>query len=548
MGSSIEHGKTAKDKLVQAVNKMADAVTSTLGPGGRNVMIDTGGMDGIHITKDGVTVARSIYFRDPVENMAAQLMKSVSNGSDSSVGDGTTTSMLLAQTMINKGIVLMEETKNIHEFMLGMEYAKSIAIVELEKHKKFIDTDTAEGLDMMRNISNISSNGDKEITDALMKSFEMVGKHGIFKISESGTGETKIERKEGMMFAMGMVSPYMVNDRSEMKWIGENVDILIYGGKLDSLLKIKKIFDHKFVNGNALNPLMIIANEFTDEIINIGVENVLKNKLPLIFVKTPGFGIEQKEYLEDIAIMTGGTAIVSDKNMKLEDVKVEDLGKANRVEVTLKNFLIMGGNGDRELIEARKNELKSLEAKEKDNYYRTKYNERYAKMSNGIAIIQLGAFSEVELAEKKYRMEDALKAVKNSITNGYLPGGGIMLFYLYGKFMLVNLGSFSKSFISGFNTVTESFLAPINKLYENLGLSPNSYLTKYIVNEKEYIGYDLKTLKKVNLIDAGIIDPYMVTISALNYAVSVTKTILTTEAVIYEPEEVDPKNELGIKQ
>lgn len=548
MGSSIEHGKTAKDKLVKAVNKMADAVTSTLGPGGRNVMIDTGGMDGIHITKDGVTVARSIYFRDPVENMAAQLMKSVSNGSDSSVGDGTTTSMLLAQTMINKGIVLMEETKNIHEFMLGMEYAKSIAIVELEKHKKFIDTDTAEGLDMMRNISNISSNGDKEITDALMKSFEMVGKHGIFKISESGTGETKIERKEGMMFAMGMVSPYMVNDRSEMKWIGENVDILIYGGKLDSLLKIKKIFDHKFVNGNALNPLMIIANEFTDEIINIGVENVLKNKLPLIFVKTPGFGIEQKEYLEDIAIMTGGTAIVSDKNMKLEDVKVEDLGKANRVEVTLKNFLIMGGNGDRELIEARKNELKSLEAKEKDNYYRTKYNERYAKMSNGIAIIQLGAFSEVELAEKKYRMEDALKAVKNSITNGYLPGGGIMLFYLYGKFMLVNLGSFSKSFISGFNTVTESFLAPINKLYENLGLSPNSYLTKYIVNEKEYIGYDLKTLKKVNLIDAGIIDPYMVTISALNYAVSVTKTILTTEAVIYEPEEVDPKNELGIKQ
>ncbi len=397
-------------------------------------------------------------------------------------------------------------------------------------------------------ISNISSNGDKEITDALMKSFEMVGKHGIFKISESGTGETKIERKEGMMFATGMVSPYMVNDRNEMKWIGENVDILIYGGKLDSLLKVKKIFDHKFVNGNALNPLMIIANEFTDEIINIGVENVLKNKLPLIFVKTPGFGIEQKEYLEDIAIMTGGTAIVSDKNMKLEDVKVEDLGKANRVEVTLKNFLIMGGNGNRELIEARKNELKNLEMNEKDNYYRTKYNERYAKMSNGIAIIQLGAFSEVELAEKKYRMEDALKAVKNSITNGYLPGGGIMLFYLYGKFALMDVKDFSVSFISGFTAVMESFLAPINKLYENLGLPPNKYLTEYVVNEKEYIGYDLKTLKKVNLIDAGIIDPYMVTISALNYAVSVTKTILTTEAVIYEPEAVDPKNELGIKQ
>jgi chaperonin GroEL len=549
MGSSIKSGLEAKSRLIFAINKMADAVTSTLGPGGRNVMIDTGGMDGIHITKDGVTVARSIYFKDPVENMAAQLLKSVSNGSDANVGDGTTTSVLLAQSMIKNGFSVMDNVTSIHGFMKGMEIAKANILNLFEKHRCIIDYDSNNGKDMLRNISMISSNNDKEITDAVMKGLEMVGKEGVFKIWDSGTHQTIVEKKEGMHYYNGMVSPYFANNKAKVMWEYDNVDILIYGGKLERFKQIETIMRTKFMgDGSNDNAIMIIANEYSDEFTNTAVENFVYNKIPIVLVNAPGYGLEQKSYLEDIAVMTGGTSIMPEKNMKIETCGIEVLGRASRVETGMKSMIIMGGKGKPEDIEARRLELKMLEENETDQYYKNRYNERYAKFTNGIALIKLGAYSEVELQEKKFRMEDALKAVKNAIINGYLPGGGFMFWYANVHPDILTFKSDDKNIMYGYGTVVSSLFDHPKKLFDNVGLNFDDYVRGYATMDGKYLGINLETLENVDLIKNGIIDPYMVAVSALNYAVSVTKTILTTEAVIYEDVEVDPKRELGILQ
>jgi len=552
MGSSINRGVEAKAKLIKAITLLSDTVSSTLGPGGRNVMIDTGGMDGIQVTKDGVTVARSIYFKDPVENMAVQLLKKVSHGSDVEVGDGSTTSLLLASEMVKRGFKYMDEVTSIYDYMRGMEDAKVELIDFLETLRQEIDFDTDEGKSMIRNISLISSNGDEEITNAVMEGLSLVGKNGVFKIVESGTHKTVVERKDGMHYVSGLVSPYFYNDSSNMKFEGSDVNLLFYGGKFERFMQISNILNPLFNDNNNPKTLVIVANEYSDEFIKVALDNYL-HKIPIILVTSPGFGINQKENLEDLAIATGGVAIIPDKNMEIEKMGIEILGRADKVEASLRNFLVLGGHGDQDAIDNRRKELKIMEEKETDNYYKTMYNERFGKFSSGIALIKLGAYSEVELTEKKYRLEDALKAVKNTIMHGYLPGAGFVYYQASISEAFKKSETTNRNYFFGYDTVVGSLIEHPNKLFKNAGLNFDDYKKDYIVllgkdDKYHFIGIDLKKITTCDLISDGVIDPYMVAVTALNYSVSITKTILTTEAVIYEDEEVDPKKEFGLRQ
>jgi len=552
MGSTINRGVDAKSKLIKAITLLSDTVSSTLGPGGRNVMIDTGGMDGIQVTKDGVTVARSIYFKDPVENMAVQLLKKVSHGSDVEVGDGTTTSLLLASEMVKRGFKYMDEVTSIYDYMRGMEDAKTELIDFLGTLRQEIDFDTEEGKSMIRNISLISSNGDEEITNAVMEGLSLVGKNGVFKIVESGTHKTVVERKDGMHYVSGLVSPYFYNDSSNMKFEGSDVNLLFYGGKFERFMQISNILNPLFNDNNNPKTLVIVANEYSDEFIKVALDNYL-HKIPIILVTSPGFGINQKENLEDLAIATGGVAVIPDKNMEIEKMGIEILGRADKVEASLRNFLVLGGHGDQDAIDNRRKELKIMEEKETDNYYKTMYNERFGKFSSGIALIKLGAYSEVELTEKKYRLEDALKAVKNTIIHGYLPGAGFVYYQASISKAFKKSETTNRNYFFGYNTVVGSLIEHPNKLFKNAGLNFDDYKKDYIVllgkdDKYHFIGIDLKKITTCDLISDGVIDPYMVAVTALNYSVSITKTILTTEAVIYEDEEVDPKKEFGLRQ
>lgn len=544
MSKELIFNKDARNRLLQGVNKISNAVKSTLGPGGRNVMINVGGLNGIHILKDGVGVARNIHVKDPVENMAIQLLKKVSDGTDNKVGDGTTTAMVLAQAMFSNGVVLMNEhkVKNMHTFTLGMEDARKYIISELSKMNNIIDLETSSGIEMVKHIATVSSNGDLEIVELMLDSLLKVGRDGVYRIEGGKYRESYVEKKEGLSYDMGMLSPFMANNKDRTATIFDDCDILLTNYKLESLEQIKNILDVKYVKGERTNPLFVIANDFSKEVILSAVQNISMNNLPICFVKTPGFGNETIKYLEDIGIVVGAIPVLKEKNMDLRKADLSVLGSAKKVNITFDKFMIVDGGGKEEDIEERLKVIRKEYEDESDGYLKDRYNERFAKMSSGVAIIHLGSYSDVELYEKKYRMEDTLHSVRNAIKDGFLPGGGISLYSIHKDYFSKKHEFLDKSYEYGYELVMNSIAEPISLLHKNIGIpfERDKYTSSH--------GLDLKSMKYGNMIEMGIIDPYAVTISALSNAISVTKTLLTTEVVIYDEVVEDMNQELGYHQ
>ena len=529
MAKELKHGEEARKALQNGVNTLADTVKITLGPKGRNVVLSRQ-FGAPLITNDGVTIAKEIELKDPFENMGAQLVKEVSTKTNDVAGDGTTTAVILAQAMISEGLKNVAAGANPVILKKGIAGAVEVAVEELKKISKPVEDKNAIG-----QVASISA-GDEKVGALISEAMEKVGKDGVITIEESKTMKTELTTVEGMQFDRGYASAYMVTNTDKMEAVLDNPVILITDKKISAIQEILPIIEPLAKQGMRL---LIIAEEVEGDALAALVVNKLKGVFNCVAVKAPGFGDRRKAMLEDIAILTGGTVISSELGFELKDVNMGMLGRAVSVKVDKDNTTIVGGMGDPKEIDARKQAIKSQIAVTASDYDREKLQERLAKLAGGVAVINVGAATEVEMKEKKLRIEDALNATKAAVGEGIVPGGGIALISTI-KAITNYANTLEGDERTGALIVLKSVEAPLKQIAINAGLDGSVILNEVLKANKVNYGFNALTNEYTDMVAAGIIDPTKVTRSALENAASVASVFLTTEAVVADIKEEVP--------
>jgi chaperonin GroEL len=524
MAKQIVYGEQSRQAILRGVNQLADAVKVTLGPKGRNVVLDKK-FGSPTITKDGVTVAKEIDLKDPLENMGAQMVREVASKTSDTAGDGTTTATVLAQAIYREGAKNVVAGANPMDIKRGIEKAVEAVTAEIKKMSKAVSGN------MVAQVGTISANNDETIGKIIAGAMDKVGKDGVITVEESRTLETSLEVVEGMQFDRGYLSAYFVTDAERMETVFENPVILIHEKKISSMKDLLPVLEQVARLGR---PLVIIAEDIEGEALATLVVNKLRGTLQAAAVKAPGFGDRRKAMLEDIAILTGGRAITEDLGIKLENIKLEDLGKAKKVVIDKDNTTIVEGGGASSAIEGRVKQIRAQVEDTTSDYDREKLQERLAKLVGGVAVIKVGAATETEMKEKKARVEDAMHATKAAVEEGIVPGGGVALIRA-GK-VLESLKLTGDQQI-GVNIVKRAIEEPLRWIATNAGLE-GSIVVQKVREMKDTEGFNALTDTYEDLVKAGVIDPAKVVRSALQNSSSIASLLLTTEALVSEiPEE-----------
>ncbi len=528
MAKQLLYSEAARAAILKGVNQLADAVKATLGPKGRNAILDKK-FGAPSITKDGVTVAKEIELKNPYENMGAQLVREVASKTSDTAGDGTTTATVLAQAIFREGVKNITAGANPMEIKRGIDRAVETVVQELKKLSKPCQTKTE-----ISQVGTISANNDKTIGDLIAEAMEKVGKDGVITVEEAKSMSTSLDVVEGMQFDRGYISPYFVTNAERMEAVLEEPLILINEKKISSMKDLLPILEQVAKMGK---PLLIIAEEVEGEALATLVVNKLRGTLNVAAVKAPGFGDRRKAMLEDIAILTGGQVISEDLGIKLENVKLTDLGRAKRVTIDKDNTTIVEGYGDPKKIEGRVKQIKSQIEETTSDYDREKLQERLAKIVGGVAVINVGAATETEMKEKKARVEDALHATKAAVEEGIVPGGGVAYLRCISALdpLLKDVPPEQKV---GVNIVRRALEEPIRQIAANAGVEGSVVVEKVRGDKNPSFGFNAQTEEYTDMLKAGIIDPTKVTRCALQNAASVAALMLTTEVMVTEiPEE-----------
>jgi len=523
MAKEISFNRDAREKLRAGVDAMANAVKVTLGPKGRNVVIQKS-FGAPQITKDGVTVAKEIELEDPIENMGAQMVKEVASKTADIAGDGTTTATALAQAIINAGLKNVTAGANPMDLKRGIDKAVKEVIGFLKSQSENIGSD----FNRIKQVAGISANNDEAIGELIAEAMKRVSKDGVITVEESKGTETYMEEVLGMQFDRGYLSPYFVTDTENMVSEYDNAFILIYDKKISNMADIIPILEKVVGMGR---PLLIIAEDIESQALGVLVVNRLRASLKVVAVKAPGFGDRRKAMLEDIAILTGGTVISEEQGYKLENTTLEHLGNAEKISIDKDNTTIVNGGGEESQIKARNQQLKQQNEASTSDYDREKLQERLAKLAGGVAVLYVGAPTEVEMKEKKDRVDDALSATRAAVEEGIVAGGGVALVRAIGA--LRNFKGANEDENIGVNIVRKALEAPLRTIAENAGVE-GSVILQRVLNSKGDMGYNARTDKFEDLKIAGVIDPTKVTRIALENASSIAGMVLTTECVISE--------------
>jgi chaperonin GroEL len=518
----IVYSENSRQAILRGVNQLADAVKVTLGPKGRNVVLEKK-FGGPTITKDGVTVAKEVELKDPLENMGASMVREVASKTSDIAGDGTTTATVLAQAIYREGVKAVAAGANPMELKAGIERAVEAVVAEVKKMS--IATKTNE---QIAQVGTISANGDARIGNTIAEAMKKVGKDGVITVEESKTMETELNTVEGMQFDRGYLSPYFVSDPERMECVLEDPYILIHEKKISNMKDLLPVLEQIARSGK---PLLVVAEEVEGEALATLVVNKLRGTLNACAVKAPGFGDRRKAMLDDIATLTGGKAIMEETGIKLEGVQLADLGKAKRVTIDKENTTIIDGGGKQKEIEGRIKQIRAQIEETTSDYDREKLQERLAKLAGGVAVIKVGAATETEMKEKKARVEDALHATRAAVEEGIVPGGGVALLRASG--VLKKLDSEGDEKI-GVNIVRRACEEPIRQIVANGGWEGAIVMEKILSNKDANHGFNAATGSYEDLVKAGVIDPAKVTRSALQNAASISALMLTTEAMICE--------------
>jgi chaperonin GroEL len=519
----VKFAADAREKMLRGVDILADAVKVTLGPKGRNVVIEKS-FGAPRITKDGVTVAKEIELADKFENMGAQMVREVASKTNDIAGDGTTTATVLAQAIVREGAKAVAAGMNPMDLKRGVDLAVTAAIQDIRDRARPVAS-TAE----VAQVGTISSNGDKVIGQMIADAMQKVGNEGVITVEEAKTAETEVDIVEGMQFDRGYLSPYFVTNAEKMVAELDDPYILIHEKKLSSLQAMLPVLEAVVQTGK---PLLIVAEDIEGEALATLVVNKLRGGLKVAAVKAPGFGDRRKAMLEDIAILTGGTAVSEDLGIKLENVTIDMLGRAKRVRIEKENTTIIDGSGSKADIEARVGQIKGQIEETSSDYDREKLQERLAKLAGGVAVIRVGGSTEVEVKEKKDRVDDALNATRAAVEEGIVPGGGTAL--LRAKVAVDKLTSDNPDIKAGIKIISKALEAPIRQIVENAGVEGSIVIGKINENSSATFGFDAQTETFVDMLEAGIVDPAKVVLTALQDAASVAGLLITTEAMVAE--------------
>ena len=531
MAKQVIHGEESRAAILRGVNQLADAVKITLGPKGRNVVIDKK-FGSPTITKDGVTVAKEIELKDALENMGAQMVREVASKTSDVAGDGTTTATVLAQAIFREGVKTVAAGANPMALKRGIDKAVERAIDEIKRLSKPVKGD------MIAQVGTVSANGDATIGGIIAEAMNKVGKDGVITVEESKTMDTSLEVVEGMQFDRGYLSPYFVTDPERMEAVLENALILIHEKKISSMKDLLPLLEQVAKMGK---PMLIIAEDVEGEALATLVVNKLRGTLNICAVKAPGFGDRRKAMLEDIGILTGGQVISEDLGIKLENVKIEDLGRAKKITIDKDNTTVVEGAGKPSDIQGRVKTLRAQIEETSSDYDREKLQERLAKLVGGVAVIKVGAATETEMKEKKARVEDAMHATRAAVEEGIVPGGGVSLVRAakaLEKFLINKVGEGDPDEQIGVTIVRRALEEPLRQIVQNSGKEGAVVVERVRSEKNENFGFNAQTEEYEDLVKAGVIDPAKVTRTALQNAASIAGLMLTTEAMVAElPEE-----------
>ena len=534
MAKDIKFNIEARDLMKQGVDSLANAVKVTLGPKGRNVIIEKK-FGAPHITKDGVTVAKEIELADPFQNAGAQLVKSVASKTGDDAGDGTTTATVLAQAIVREGLKNVAAGANPMDLKRGIDKAVTAVVAEIKNMAEVVGDDYQK----IEQVATVSANNDPEIGQLLADAMQKVSKDGVITIEEAKSRDTTIGVVEGMQFDRGYLSPYFVTNTEKMECEMENPYILIYDKKISNLKDFLPILEPAVQTGR---PLLVIAEDVEAEALTTLVVNRLRGQLKICAVKAPGFGDRRKAMLQDIATLTGGLVISEETGLKLEQATIEMLGTADKVTVSKDNTTIVNGHGDKQMIAERVSQIKNEIANSNSDYDKEKLQERLAKLAGGVAVLYVGAPSEVEMKEKKDRVDDALCATRAAIEEGIIPGGGVA--YIRAQKALDSLTGVNADEQTGIRIVRRAIEEPLRQIVENAGLEGSVVVNEVRNGEGDY-GYNAREDKYENMKASGIIDPAKVTRVALENAASIAGMFLTTECVICDAKEDKPEMPMG---
>ncbi|QQP95602.1 MULTISPECIES: chaperonin GroEL [Lysobacter] len=525
----IRFGEDARAKMVRGVNVLANAVKATLGPKGRNVVLEKS-FGAPTITKDGVSVAKEIELADKFENMGAQMVKEVASKTSDNAGDGTTTATVLAQALIREGMKAVAAGMNPMDLKRGIDKAVTEAVVELKKLSKPSSTSKE-----IAQVGAISANSDHNIGDLIAQAMDKVGKEGVITVEDGSGLENELDVVEGMQFDRGYLSPYFINNQQSMQAELDDPFILLHDKKISNVRDLLPVLEGVAKAGK---PLLIVAEEVEGEALATLVVNTIRGIVKVCAVKAPGFGDRRKAMLEDMAVLTGGTVISEEVGLQLEKATIKDLGRAKKIQVSKENTTIIDGAGESSGIEARIKQIKAQIEETSSDYDREKLQERVAKLAGGVAVIKVGAATEVEMKEKKARVEDALHATRAAVEEGIVPGGGVAL--IRAKAAIGGLKGINEDQNHGIAIALRAMEAPLREIVTNAGEEPSVILNKVIEGKGAY-GYNAATGEYVDMIEAGILDPTKVTRTALQNAASIAGLMITTEAMVAElPKKDEP--------
>ena len=528
MAKLIEYDSPARNGLKAGVDKLADAVKVTLGPKGRNVILEKK-FGAPTVTKDGVTVAKEIELENPIENMGAQMVREVASKTSDVAGDGTTTATVLAQAIYREGLKNVTAGANPMDLKRGID----LAVTKVVEYLKSVSKDV-EGRNEIAQVGSISANNDSSIGNLIADAMEKVGKDGVITVEEAKGTETSLEVVEGMQFDRGYLSPYFVTDAESMEAVLEDPMILIHDKKISAMKDLLPILEKVAQQGKSM---LIIAEDLEGEALATLVVNKIRGTLKIAAVKAPGFGDRRKAMLEDIAVLTGGTVISEERGFKLENATVSYLGTAKKIVIDKDNTTIVEGAGKSEDIKKRINEIKAQIEKTTSDYDKEKLQERLAKLSGGVAVLKIGASTEMEMKEKKSRVEDALHATRAAVEEGIVAGGGVALVRAINVLEKVQGSNLDQT--TGIKIIQKALEEPLRQIVNNAGIEGSVVLQK-VKEGKDDFGFNAQTEKYENLIKAGVIDPTKVTRTALENAASVASLLITTEAVVFEKKEREP--------
>ncbi len=529
MAKEIKFEIKAREELKKGVDALADAVKVTLGPKGRHVIIEKK-FGAPHITKDGVSVAREVELEDPFQNMGAQLVKEVASKTGDDAGDGTTTATVLAQAIINVGLKNVAAGANPMDLKRGIDKAVAVVVENI----KAMSEEVGDDFKKIEDVARVSANNDEAIGRLIAEAMKKVKKEGVITVDEAKGTETTVDIVEGMQFDRGYISPYFITNPDKMECLMESPYVLLYDKKISNLKDLLPILEASAQSGR---PLLIIAEDVDQEALATLVVNRLRGSLKICAVKAPGFGDRRKEMLEDIAVLTGGIVISEEKGMKLESATVDYLGRAEKIVVNKENTTIVNGAGAKDAIDARVAQIKAQIEQTTSDYDREKLQERLAKLAGGVAVLHIGAPSEVEMKEKKDRVDDALSATRAAIAEGIVPGGGVAYIRCVEK--LADLTGVNADETTGIQIVRRAIEEPLRQIVANAGVE-GAVVVQKVKDGKADFGYNARTDQYENLLAAGVIDPAKVTRVALENAASIAGMFLTTECVIAEKKEDNP--------